>query len=132
MSSVPWRQFFYVKPYKICRAFSFIPHCIYFSSLCKRIVKYLLLHVLPIEVLNPGHNMLLDYFMKESDIFSDLTLRKVGRCAYNYAFACNRRIPSSWVYRETAGLDWFTSFLKNRKNCPLGSLKQHAWFAHNF
>lgn len=64
---------------------------------------------------------LTNYVKTCANIFYGLTPKEVRKLAYEYAKKNNCKMPKSWVDKEIAGRDWFTSFLKRNHTLSIRS-----------
>ncbi|XP_038855133.1 uncharacterized protein LOC120052350 [Salvelinus namaycush] len=57
-------------------------------------------------------NHLKEYLLRAAEIYFRLSPKEVRRLAYQLAQHYHCKYPETWVTKEMAGKDWFTSFLK--------------------
>ena len=62
--------------------------------------------------------MIVEYFLKASDIYFELSPKKCRKLAYRFAKANRIKIPS-WYDKQQSGPDWLTSFLKRHRQLSL-------------
>lgn len=78
-----------------------------------------------LQVLTPSHEQELTDYLIESQLRSHgLNPSKLKQLAYSFAVFNGIPIPQTWVRKQTAGKDWFSSFLK--RNPTLSIRKPEA------
>jgi len=73
-----------------------------------------------LQVLSPKHEQELTDYLIESQMRSHgLSPTKLKKLVYSFAIFNSIPVPPSWVNSETAGRDWFTSFLKRNQKLSI-------------
>ena len=67
--------------------------------------------------------MIVEYFLKTSDIYFGLSPKECRKLAYRFAKANSIEIPKSWYDKQQAGPDWLTSFIKRHCQLSLRTLE---------
>lgn len=70
----------------------------------------------PWQVFSDSQEILLENYIRSSEIMFGLTPIQVRQLAYQCAKKYNLKFPPSWAGKQVAGVDWFTGFLK-RHTC---------------
>lgn len=55
---------------------------------------------------------LVSYIIKAANIYLGLTPKEIRKLAYEYTRANDITCPPTWISTETAGEEWFSSFMK--------------------
>lgn len=60
-----------------------------------------------------------DYIKYTSDLYYGLTTKTVRNLAFQCAKKFEKKMPSTWIKNETAGKDWFSSFMERNKTLSI-------------
>lgn len=61
----------------------------------------------------------MDYILKSSRMFFGLSTRDIRDLAFGFGRKMEISMPQSWFEKHTAGIDWFTGFMKRHPNLSL-------------
>lgn len=72
------------------------------------------------RILSADEEMLLSDYLKQScRMYFGLSSEEVRKLAFEFAFMNNKNLPSNWIEKSTAGIDWFQGFMKRHSDISL-------------
>jgi hypothetical protein len=85
----------------------------------REVVKFSPIYKVRQVLTDDEESLLADYMLTASKLHHGLSPKEARLLAFEFASANLKNVPSSWVFNQTAGEDWFSAFMKRHGSLSL-------------